>query len=271
MQKKQKLLTFCALVCIAFALAAVILSYHFIYLAKSPFYTLLQEVEDKKLDMEVCYFEYALHNFRKIPDIYAFCNDGKQSNKAKYNLRQYHKKIRYDTYKSALQNAIKNSAQKLPTKETKPLKSDIETLEGFYGGVAIFFSKDSKPIYEIKLGVCPKINGKNYEYNEDFYATLEAIVATQDPARAKRILTYKKSNPKYRIYDDKSCLDSYIAQKEKYFLRDKRAQAVEKVYYDCLDFIGTDKKECEARREKDMWVLENEFDEDKERKYFLGE
>lgn len=267
MKENQKtyIATFCIIGCVMTFLAYC---YYFIHLSKSPFYELLQEVEDKRLDMEVCYFEYALHNFRKIPDIYTFCNDDKQSNKAKYNLKQYHHKTNYDTYKSALQSVLKNSAQKLPTKKAKPLKSNIETLEGFYGGVAIFFTRDSKPIYEIKLGVCPKINGKNYEYNEDFYAALESIASTQDPARAKRILTYKKS----RIYNDKtSCLDFYIAKKEKYFLRDKRAQAVEKVYYDCLDFISTDKKECETRREKDMWVLENEFDEDKERKYFLGE
>lgn len=262
--KKIYIAIFCAFVC----LAVLVYYYYFICLSKSPFYALLQDVEDKKLDMEVCYFEYALHNFKKITNIYTFCNDDRRSNKAKYNLKQYHQKIRYDTYKSSLQNAIKNSTQKLSTKETKPLRSDIETLEGFYSGVAIFFTKYSKPIYEIKLGICPKINGKNYEYNEDFYATLESIVATQDPARAKRILTYKKSH----IHNDKtSCLDFYIAKKEKYFLHDKRVQAIEKVYYDCLDFINTDKKECEARRERDMWVLENEFDEDKERKYFLGE
>lgn len=252
--KKIYIAIFCVFVC----LLVLVYYYYFIYLSKSPFYALLQDVEDKKLDMEVCYFMNSQKNAEMLNNIYSFCTDKKEKN-------LYYHKIRYGQYNEALKNA--KIPKKIPTQKTMLLENNKDMI-GLDNGVAIFFTKDSKPIYEIKLGICPKINGKNYEYNEDFYATLESIVATQDPARAKRILTYKKS----RIHNDKtSCLDFYIAQKEKYFLRDKRVQAIEKVYYDCLDFISTDKKECEARKERDMWVLENEFDEDKERKYFLGE
>lgn len=252
--KKNYIAIFCAFVC----LAVLVYYYYFICLSKSPFYALLQDVEDKKLDMEVCYFMSSQKNTKALSDIYSFCKDKKEKN-------LYYHKIRYEYYNEALKNA--KIPKKIPTQKTMLLENNKDMI-GLDNGVAIFFTKDSKPIYEIKLGICPKINGKNYEYNEDFYATLESIVATQDPARAKRILTYKKSH----IHNDKtSCLDFYIAKKEKYFLHDKRVQAIEKVYYDCLDFINTDKKECKARRERDMWVLENEFDEDKERKYFLVE
>ncbi|ETD24175.1 hypothetical protein [Helicobacter macacae] len=121
--------------------------------------------------------------------------------------------------------------------------------------MAIFFTKDSKPIYEIKLGICPKINGKNYEYNEDFYATLESIVATQDPARAKRILTYKKSNSSYYdIYhiESMSCVDSYESESVKYCSPQSQRQMIEKAYYECLDFWWESKSECEIKRKKDM-------------------
>ena len=239
--KKIYIVIFCVFVC----LIALAYYYHFIYLAKSPFYALLQEVEDKKLDMEVCYFMSSQKNAKALGDIYSFCKDKKEKN-------LYHRKIRYEQYKKALKNA--KIPKKIPAQKTMLLENDKDTIR-FYSGVAIFFSKDSKPIYEIKLGVCPKINGKNYEYNEDFYATLEAIVATQDPARAKRILTYKKSNPSYyHTYhiEGVSCVDSYVAESTKYCSPQRQIQMIEEVYYECLDFWGKSKDECEIKRKKDM-------------------
>ena len=254
------------LVCVAIFFVC----YYFIYIAKSPFYTILQDVQDKTLDMEVCYFMYAKHNFAEIKDLYAYCN----SSKPQANLKHYHHKIYYETYKNTLQDALKNSNSKIPANLTKPLDIKADTFSEVYGTVAVFFSKDSTPMYEVRLGVCPKINGQSYEYDEDFYALLESIASIQEPQRAKRILTNKQSNYlHYATYhiDKMSCQDSYMLAKEVYFSRDRQLESIEKNYYECLDFSTRSEAECIARRKEKLWFLENEFDEGKERAYFFGE
>ncbi len=247
--KKARIAIFCIIISIV---AIIIACYYFMYLAKSPFYEILEVVKEKKLDIEVCYFDNRTNPLNPakaniLDSIYEYCNGTKKEP----NTKTHHHKIPYETYKSALQKA--NIPKSIPAKNAKPLANNKETIR-LSNAVAVFFSKDSTPMYEVRLGVCPKINGQNYEYDEDFYALLESIASIQEPQRAKRILTHKKLDSTYRVFHIKgiSCVDSYMTYSEQYCARDKQIQTAEMIYYDCLDFTDIDKEQCKIKRDKNI-------------------
>lgn len=205
------------------------------------FYEMLQDIKDKKMDMEVCYMPLN-YDKESIDSLYEYCKNDNIQDTNGNPLTFYHHQVPFESYEHILQNIY---AQSL---ETAKIRSDI--IAPLYNNdVFVFFTKDNQALYSVFLGQCPRINGQNYEYNQNLYTLLESMIATQDSIRAKRILS-SRSNVALLRPSDKSCMEAYISRVQEAHNLDNLLQKAQERFYHCIDF--TDNKErCQMALQRD--------------------